>query len=503
MRLGRPVFVTAILCLLAFCTLPVGVRTLSSSAGALDHKSKYLKAHLRNGEVYLLSDWTTDSADKVLSGTGDHFNANRELIKQGNLSIPIDSVALFETNVISKSLRLRSLATMTGISAAATAICLSNTKACFGSCPTFYVSDGDKPILQAEGFSASVLPSLEATDLDALYRARPSSRDLAVRMTNEALETHVVRSVRVLCAARVPGTRVFATANREFWRSGLILPPSRCSAPEGDCTRQLRALDGEERSSLADARDLSRHETIDLQFEDPGDAPLGIVMAARQTLLSTFLLYQTYAYLGTRATEALAAFERDSSPAARVEGLAGLLGGIDVLMQEGGRWETVGTFHETGPLATDVRLIPIPRGSGNRQRVRLRLAKGLWRIDSVALARLDERVIPQILEPTEVRSGAGRVDGPAFSRPLVTTPGDSFTFAFRLPEDFVNQELFLESRGYYLEWMRDEWMRDESRVRAAMMFLTPHLALRVLAPQFKALEPQMERQFWNSRYALR
>jgi hypothetical protein len=493
MRCGRAVFVTAILCLLAFCTVPISVRTLSPNAGALDPKAKYLKAHLRNGDVYLLSDWTTDSADKVLSGTGNHFNSNRESIEQGNLSLPIDSVALFETNVISKSLRLRSLATMTGISAAVTAICLTNTKACFGSCPTFYVSDGDKSILQAEGFSASVLPSLEATDVDALYRAQPSSRDFAVRMKNEALETHVVRSLRLLCAPRSPGGRVFATANREFWRSGLILPPSRCSAPEGDCTRQLRALDGEERSSLADRHDLSRHETIDLEFEDPGDVPLGVVLAARQTLLSTFLLYQTYAYLGTRATEALATFERDSSRSAQVEGIAGLLGGIDVLMQDGRRWKNVGSFHETGPLATDVQLIPIPRGSGSHQRVRLRLAKGLWRIDSVALARLDERVVPQVMAP---------VDGPTFGRPLVTTPGDSYTFAFRLPEDFADQELFLESRGYYLEWMRDEWMRDESRIRAAMMFFTPHLALRVLAPQFKKIEPQMERLFWNSRYAV-
>ncbi|PYQ27780.1 MAG: hypothetical protein DMF57_18075, partial [Acidobacteria bacterium] len=71
------------------------------------------------------------------------------------------------------------------------------------------------------------------------------------------------------------------------------------------------------------------------------------------------------------------------------------------------------------------------------------------------------------------------------------------------PADFANQELFLESRGYYLEWMREEWMHEESRVRATMMFLMPHLALRVLAPEFKKIEPQMESRFWNSRYALR
>jgi hypothetical protein len=61
--------------------------------------------------------------------------------------------------------------------------------------------------------------------------------------------------------------------------------------------------------------------------------------------------------------------------------------------------------------------------------------------------------------------------------------------------------LFLESRGYYLEWMRDEWVREESRFGSLLMFLAPRLALRMLAPRFKAIEADIESQFWSSRYA--
>jgi hypothetical protein len=49
--------------------------------------------------------------------------------------------------------------------------------------------------------------------------------------------------------------------------------------------------------------------------------------------------------------------------------------------------------------------------------------------------------------------------------------------------------------------MRDEWLVDEDPARAAMMLADPKRALRVLAPEFKKREAEMDRLFWNSRYA--
>jgi hypothetical protein len=97
----------------------------------------------------------------------------------------------------------------------------------------------------------------------------------------------------------------------------------------------------------------------------------------------------------------------------------------------------------------------------------------------------------------------GRLIDPValFREPLVTLPGDEYTFTFKLPAG--DSELFLDTRGYYLEWLRREWMAEENPVRAAMMFAAPRLALRLLAPEFKRIEPGMEKQFWSSRYAIR
>ena len=484
-------------------------RSLTDPAqvATIDHKSPYLKAHMRDGGVYILSPWRVDSTARAVSGEGERLDANRRRVAYGAHLIALDSVALFETNVVSTHGSIAALSIVTGVSLALTTMCLTNPKACFGSCPTFYVSDGTRTVLEAEGFSASVAPALEATDIDALYRARPATRTFEVRMTNEALETHVVRSARVLAAPRHNGGRVFATQTGDFWQASEIVSPQRCAASEGDCLAAIRAVDGVERFSTTDSTDLAGREVIELEFPMVSGDSLGLVVGSRQTLLSTYLLYQAMSYMGRSAGQWLAALQRgDTRAREQSQSLGRVLGGIEVqTLDSGGTWMTVGQTQETGPLANDVRVVPLPRLRPGTSRLRLRLTRGHWRIDYLALARLSGRVRPVRLDPVMVRRGK-IVDAQALalltdsSRTLVTQPGDEYTLVYQLPEDFSRYELFLESRGYYLEWMREEWLAEENPARALMMFLQPHEALRALAPAFKAREADMEAVFWRSRY---
>ena len=85
-------------------------------------------------------------------------------------------------------------------------------------------------------------------------------------------------------------------------------------------------------------------------------------------------------------------------------------------------------------------------------------------------------------------------------RQLTTLPGDEYTLVYRLPDAVADYEIFLESRGYYLEWMRAEWIAEEDVLRAAQLFLDPVSALRVMAPEYKRVEADMERTFWSSKY---
>jgi hypothetical protein len=461
--------------------------------------SPYLKAHMRDGRVYVLANWTVDDKSGVVNGNGDLLGPDRKLVKQGAFQVDLSDVVLLETNRVHTSPLVAGLAVVTTISVTITLACLANPKACFGSCPTFY-ADGQ---LVAEGFSDSVAPSLEATDVDALWRWQPSLRRVELRMANEALETHVVRHVRLLALPRPRGGRVGITPDRHFHELRALTAPTACRAEEGDCTAALSALDGHERKSLADAHDLAARETIELEFTAPaGRGPLGLVVGARQTLLSTYLFYQLLAYLGREAGSAIAAFERaDAGERTRAFGIGRVLGGIEVQIPDGVGWRTVGETGETGPLATDVTVVPL---GADTRRIRLRLTRGHWRLDQIALARLGNEVTPIAVEPiaiTPYPADPARTIQSGTS--LVTLPGDAVSFQFELPDDPTRLELFLESRGYYLEWMRAEWEHEQDLSRAAVMLFDPARALRELAPEFKQREPTLEDLFWRSRFAPR
>jgi hypothetical protein len=537
------------LLLLSGCSFEV-VRRLRPPERVLEvDRASFLKVHLRNGELAVLDDWTVetpmgsvsrhttrrpaalaspfariDPTVARLSGRGVLYSAARDEVARGGLAFPMDSVVLLESDHDVGSMHpvLKALLIVIGVAVAAVAItCAIDPKACFGSCPTFYVDDGHEPSLQAEGFSSSVTPALEATDVDALYRAHPQGRDVRVTMRNEALETHVVRFVRLLAAPREPGERVLATRSGVLWRARDLRGPVTAVAAEGNVEPALRQFDGAERFSLADSTDLAAHETLELTFDPSGSGSHGVMIAARQTLVTTFLFYQTLAHMGRAAGSWIAELERRSDSGQSADFPVGrLLGGIEVQVRDArGRWTTVGTAGETGPLATDVQLVPLPAGT-DAHRIRLRMARGLWRIDQVALAALDGPVQPLRLDPTEVtRDGVSddqalaALRGPNVSPTgsdagsgepddaLVTIRGDRYELRFRLPEDANHYELFLESRGYYLEWMRKEWQPDESFSLAARTFRDPAASLRALAPEYKRREASMEALFWGSRYA--
>ena len=492
--------------LLAGCSVKRLSRALTTPdhIAELDRSSPFLKAHMKDGRVLVLSQWRADTSARTVVGHGETLDANRSVVGQGTFTVPLDSVALFETNVVRTSSSVGVLSVITVGSLALSAYCLTHPKSCFGSCPTFYVTDGSELRLQAEGFSSSVLPSLEATDVDALYRVPAPRGELEVRMKNEALETHVVRHVELLAVPRASDERVFATSAGTFLRGRLLAPASRCLGPEGDCREAVRVFDGIERVSAADSTDLAARETIDLRFEEVGEGPLGLVLARRQTLLTTYLFYQALAYMGRSAGTWLATLERGGAElATRVGAIGRTLGGIEVFMRgEDGTWLRVGEDVETGPLAADVRLVPLPPHARGPFEVRLRMTRGLWRLDWVALARLSGTATPIRLRPAAVEQigpNGARTSVPA--GPLTTYPGDAYVFRYRLPESGGPHELFLESRGYYLEWMREAWLAEENSGRAAMMLAQPAQALRLLAPEFKAQEAGMERAFWESRYA--
>jgi hypothetical protein len=473
----------------------------------LDLEAPFVKVHTHEGHVYVLTSWNADSAAEVLSGAGLHYDVDRRVVGDGQFQIPFNQIALAETNR-PETLTHASfivLGVLTGLSAALTVACLTMPKACFGSCPTFY-ADGDTGLhsARAEGFSRAVARVLEETDIDALGTAPPDARTYRLTMKNEALETHVVRRIRLGAVPRPPGGRVLR-AGAHYYPTTAMTPPRSCGSERGDCLDLVSNADDLEYLSPADERDLSQHERIELSFARP-EGRAGLVIRGRTSLLSTFLYYQMLAYMGAQSGEWMRKLERGGKQAIdEARRIGDLIGAIDVEVLTVRGWSAVGTFEEHGPIARDTQLLLIPGElPPGDAKVRLWLAKGAWKLDQVAVVELGEPVQPIWLEPAEVlRKGAPDVNAARRLRGegahLITYPGDVYAMRFELPPG--EHELFLEARGYYYEWVRKSWLHEESADEVVRFLFEPTGTLRRLASVYKRIEPRMEEVFWQSRVA--
>src|SRR5688572_28207154 len=77
--------------------------TTPTWVASLDKRSPYLKAHLRDGRVWILTQWVVHEAEGTVAGTGELLGPDRFVLEQRAVTVPIASVVLFETNVVQKS----------------------------------------------------------------------------------------------------------------------------------------------------------------------------------------------------------------------------------------------------------------------------------------------------------------------------------------------------------------------------------------------------------------
>ena len=474
----------------------------------------FLKAHLNSGDVCIFEDnWEVDKKLDVVEGHGTRYDFNRKKVYQGDIAVPFDSVAIFETNKNPgemESNRIRALSIMATLDAAMGVFCLANPKACFGSCPTFYIEE-DRTVhaADAEGFSSAILPSLEYADIDALNIQCCPGDTFSVVMKNEALETHCVKQLKLLACTIGDGCRVYQSPDNEFYLCEGQIPVKKAIGPEGNATSQLLQSDKKERISLADKDDLSTREEIFLEFQGvEGSGDLGLVIGFRQTLMTTYLIYSAMGYMGERVGDIFADIERAQQAKGEFfSGLKRALGDIDVYMwnEQNGMWELQGGFYETGPIAVNHQILPLVKENrGSQVRVKVVLNKGLWRLDYMALTHMIKKIEPMEVEPDSIvihgKPDSLKLDRlHAPNRYLVSLPGNRYRLCFTLPETRNDCELFLYSKGYYLEWMRESWLKDKNLIKLRQMHKNTEKYLEKEAEFYKDYEKTMEKVFWNTR----
>ncbi len=474
----------------------------------------YLKAHMKNGDVCILKDtWIIDTNKNTVFGNGKRFDYNRKEIFLGEMTLHIDSVSIFETN--SKILkpekgRIATLSILTGIDVALGVICITNPKVCFGSCPTFYMNeDNNFHFADSEGFSNAIAPSMEYSDIDALNNPPIEDQIFSLTMKNEALETHCVNDVKLLAYPRKKGERIFQSKSNEFYLCQNDYLLSHAEGQEGIVTALLKNEDRQERFSLADEKNLSSKEEIYLTFDGvENQNDLGLIVNFRQTLMTTYFIYSAIGFMGDQVGDFFAKIEQSKEINSSLKnGITKELGNIDLyaLNSRTNEWELQDGLYETGPIAVNRQIIPL-KIYGKNQQIKLKLVmnKGLWRIDFTALTNIKGKVKPLEIKPSSIyNKGQNDLDAlSAIENPnkhLISMPGNEYRFHFELPEKNMDYELFLYSKGYYLEWMREHWLKDKNLLKLHEMVYNPKKYLRNETKDYKEYESMMEQEFWNSK----
>jgi hypothetical protein len=474
----------------------------------------FLKAHLKNGDVSILRDtWKVDTRQNAVSGKGNHYDFNRKKIYEGKISIPIDSVAIFETNRSleeTENSRITGLTIMAGLDVAMGVFCLLNPKACFGSCPTFYIIEHDNlHYADAEGFSSAVAPSLEYFDIDALDNQAFNEPHFSITMKNEALETHCLNNVNLMVYPVQEDERVYQTPSNTFYLCKNNYPLSLAKGPEGTVTSLLVGKDIKERISLADENNMSSKEEICLEFNNVRNSgDLGLLISFRQTLMTTYIVYSALGYMGNEVGDLIAKMEMNNRMQGKLtNGLKEELGDIEVYVwnESKNSWEFQDGFYETGPIALNDQMLPLKNvNSSSEVRIKLVLNKGLWRIDYLALTNIKKEVKPIEIKTDKILN-EGKTDHEALNQIntsdqyLISMPGSGYRFNFTLPKANQKYELFLYTKGYYLEWMRENWIKNKNLLKLRQLVENPAKYLRLEAKSYKIYEKTMEQEFWNTR----
>jgi len=431
-----------------------------------------VKAHLIDGSTVVFPNGITVLRDEI-QGDGEKYDlALRTSVRV--TSIPLDDIAAME----SYQTPVRAAETAATSAAAGTGILIGSVvllKAIFGSCPTTYSVQDGKYVLEAESFSYSIAPAFEARDVDRLS-ARPAGDELRLELRNEALETHYINQLSLMEVSHRSDETVFPDpSGRPLVVSEIVAPTSAIDNTMRQVTAELSAADGEawvspeERLRQVSLDDYRDH--IDLEFDLPVDvSETALVLRMRNSLLNTVLLYDVM--LQGQGWRALDWMGQD------LDGLLTRLRlgywyrdrmGMTVSVWRDGRYRQVERLPDTGPIAWQDVALTVPVPEPGRLRVRLSFVADNWRIDRVGIARLAPAVAGRTIVLEEVLTGDGVPvpEAPGLLHHtddgyLITKPGDRLTLRFPLgdPEPGINRTYFLVSEGYYMEWMRRDWLKN-------------------------------------------
>lgn len=469
-----------------------------------------VKAHLLDGtSLYYPAGVTLK--DGVLVGQGIRHDLRSEPIDTVD-RMPLDSIVGMESYAEKADAAASFTGTLLGIAGGAF-LTAAAAVAIFGSCPTLYVDSAGSWQLEAEGFSYSMAALYESRDVDRLRVQAAADGTVRVEVRNEALETHYINHLELLEVRHAPDEFILPDA------SGLPLAVSRQRAPlratdrfGHDIGAVIATADGNTTRS-----DFSRpgegdglEDHLDLTVPVPAGADsVALVLRLRNSLLNTVLLYDVM--LGSHGLESLQwqnTALREIGPALEVAQWYGGNMGLRIMAVTDSGSREVARIRDTGPIAWKDVAVMIPATGAPTMQLRLESVIDNWRIDriTVAVARrpavrhlsLAEAIDASEHNDTSVLAALAAPD----ANYLETVPGQRFTAVWRpevLPTGAARTFL-LASQGYYIEWMRRDWLAAPRRTTP---FRPARSVIAEAVEQWRGSQATLERDFFNSRLPVR
>jgi hypothetical protein len=434
-----------------------------------------VKAHLTDGSTVVFEEGITVANGQV---TGDGRKYDLTL----DTSVRVSSIALADVAAMeSYQTPLQSGETVAANAAGAPFAIMGGlvlAKALFGSCPTIYSLDDSGLVLEAESFSYSIAPSFEARDVDRLNVPRADQESVELIVRNEALETHYINHLELLEVVHEEGETVFPDPQGQPLVVGTISAPLLVVDREG--RRVPGVLDLPDSAYWgSDAAQLHRaslddfEDYVDLEFEVPrGSDQVALVFRLRNTLLNTVLLYdvmlkdQGFLALDWLGQDLERFFDKAQLGLWYRDRM-----GMRISVWDGGKFRQVARVGDQGPIAWKDVAVTLPVPESDRMRVRLSFVVDNWHIDWVGISPKVHRANARAVQLAQVEvpdmgplvGGLKNLTSP--DRTYVTMgPGEALHVRFDVgtaPEDRTRTFL-LAAQGYYIEWMRHDWLNETS-----------------------------------------
>jgi hypothetical protein len=471
------------------------------------------KIHLYDGSVIVFKEGFEATRDMVV-GWGMKYNLTRSdssMVQR----VLMDSVAFLE--YYKKNVQggpcLVSVPPVAVVSALTGAVLFV---AIFGSCPTIYSFDGEYYSLEAETFSYSVTERLESDDLDRFDFGEIINGKYMIKVTNEAFETHYINYLAIMTVDHPEGYEPFPNERRDivlFGKESRIL--------------EAKSKAGDEITELISSRDDHWYQSdsfvvkkltgvvirdwVDIKVHIPeGSQKMYVAFRLRNTLLNTVLFYDVILRSqGIRALNWLGSKTSNIFYAWRLSKWYKKHFGLRIQLFDGDKFKEAAWIRDAGPISWRQVAVELPVPDGDTARLRFTFLPDNLVIDWIGVSfdqnnDYEIRTVEcdEIIDLNTDRK-CNYVDfiKKRDKQYLITYPGDSYNLKFKvdhLPEE-RRRTYFLKSRGFYIEWLRKEWLAQIQKDMGDVVFNLNDETIKKTAQLWVTKKHRFEKEFFESK----